>query len=277
MSLPPEAARALRLQYQQLLLWGLQIQQGRIEPRHARLLRSFALDRVRSCQAILGGAGLLPNQGRRDWGAFQDAERALVCFFDWAGRSQMPEHWDPLQTELYGNEKLGELAIVYFDASSLAAPKLTAYGYNGENASNSWSDGNGSVAGTPPGDLIKGTGDAAGFINSISAQDVNVPGTGVRRVMSFDIDATDLVAHAPLYPTTGVDWSGTGFGSLVGVWFHPVKSFSATYTGGKGGLNSLQLGSEGYLDGSNLLVPAPGAMALLGLGALVGGRRRRAM
>lgn len=30
MSLQPDIARALRLQYQQLLLWGIQIQQGRI-------------------------------------------------------------------------------------------------------------------------------------------------------------------------------------------------------------------------------------------------------
>lgn len=80
------------------------------------MLRGFALDRVRQCQAILAGAGLLPNQGRREWGAFQDAERALVGFFDWAGRSQMPEQWEPLQTELYGNEKLGELVIAQMEA-----------------------------------------------------------------------------------------------------------------------------------------------------------------
>ena len=108
MSIPQEVARDLRMHYLQLLLWGIQIQQGRLEPKHAHLLRSFALDHIRRCQSLLAGAGVLPHRNRREWEAFQDAERTLVGFFDWAGRGQMPEQWEPLQTELYGNEKVGD-------------------------------------------------------------------------------------------------------------------------------------------------------------------------
>lgn len=116
MSLPPSAARELRLQYQQILLRGLQIQQGKIEPHHARLLSGYVLERVRRCQAILAGAGVLPHQSQRQWDAFQDAERALVGFIDWAGRNQLPEQWEPIQTELYGNEKLGERVLSQMEA-----------------------------------------------------------------------------------------------------------------------------------------------------------------
>ncbi len=116
MSIPQEVARDLRLHYLQLLLWGIQIQQGRLEPKHAHLVRSFALDHIRRCQSLLAGAGVLPHRNRREWEAFQDAERTLVGFFDWAGRGQMPEQWEPLQTELYGNEKVGELVMAQMEA-----------------------------------------------------------------------------------------------------------------------------------------------------------------
>ena len=116
MSLPPSAARELRLQYHQILLLGIQIRQGSLEPRHARLLRGYALERVRRCQAILAGTGVLPHQDPRQWEAFQDAERALVGHVDWAGRNRMPEQWEPLQTELYGNEKLGERVMAQMEA-----------------------------------------------------------------------------------------------------------------------------------------------------------------
>lgn len=115
-ALPPTVSRGLRLHYNQIFLWGTLIKEGRIEPRHARLLRGSALECLRSCQGLLSTAGILPHQDRRRSEAFQDAERALVGFFDWAGRSQLPEQWDPLQTELYGNEKLGELVLAQMEA-----------------------------------------------------------------------------------------------------------------------------------------------------------------
>lgn len=126
MTLRPDSTRLLRLQYLELLLWGVQLLQGKIESRQARLLRAFALERVRRCQAILAEAGVQPHQNRHQWAAFQDAERALVGFIDWAGRSQMPEQWEPLQTELYQNEKLGELVLAQMDALD-ATPLPTDY------------------------------------------------------------------------------------------------------------------------------------------------------
>jgi hypothetical protein len=172
----------------------------------------------------------------------------------------------------------GELAIIYFDASTVgqagATPKMSVYGYNGANAANSFNDGNGDAPGTPPGDLIKGVNDTS-YILDASAADVNVPGTGLRRVMSFTIDASSIIAHAPLYPDATDPWYGTGFDTSLGVWFHPVKTFSASY-GASGGINSLLLGAQGYLDGEYFrTVPTPGAVALLGVGGMVATRRRR--
>lgn len=115
-ALPPPVSRDLRLHHNQIFLWGTLIREGRVEPRHARLLRGSALEGLRICQGLLSTAGILPQQDRRRSEAFQDAERALVGFFDWAGRSQLPEQWEPLQTELYGNERLGELVLAQMEA-----------------------------------------------------------------------------------------------------------------------------------------------------------------
>lgn len=167
----------------------------------------------------------------------------------------------------------GELAIMYFDASSFAAPKLTVYNYNGVNGPNSWADGNGSGPGTPPGDFIQSSTSESSWI--LSAKDVVIGGQ-TRRQMSFDIDATDIVNHTPLYPGSS-PWFGTGFDDKLGVWFHPVRSLSASYAA-DGRFNSVQFGQDGWLDGENFkttVIPAPGSAALLGLGGLALARRRR--
>jgi hypothetical protein len=173
----------------------------------------------------------------------------------------------------------GELAILYFDAATLSAPKLSVYGYNGQNASNSWQDGASDQAGNQPGDLIKGIYETSGFINSIIAENTTVGGTAMRH-MKFDINAADIVGHTPLYPETG-PWQGTGFDNHLGIWFHPVDVFTATYessSGGKRGkITGLTTQTEGWLDGQNFTsIPTPASVALLGLGGLVAMRRRRA-
>ena len=177
----------------------------------------------------------------------------------------------------------GELAIFYFDASRVfagtaATPTLTAYGYNGQNANNSWTDGNND--GVPDGgDLIKGAFET-GFISSISAGTQTIAGQTYRR-LRFDINATDLISHVPLFPVAGTTWKGTGFDQHLGIWFHPAQIFNASYEssggGHRGAITSLTTAQEGFLDGSNFttMIPAPGGVALLGLGGLSTLRRRR--
>ncbi len=175
----------------------------------------------------------------------------------------------------------GEFAIFYLDAARLydANPGnnnvyLTAYGYNGVNGPNSWQDGNPAVGGNQPGDLIKGINETA-WINSINVADI-----GSGREFTFSIDASDIIAHSPLYPDAVDPWYGTGFDDKLGVWFHPVRSLNLAYGGDRGGITSASFGQQGWLDGSNFdtgrNIPAPGAAALMGLGGLLLARRRRA-
>lgn len=164
----------------------------------------------------------------------------------------------------------GQYAIMYFDASTLSAPKLTVYGYNGKNAADSFSDGNGAAPGTPAGDLIKGINEG-GFIQSISASDA-----GGKRTFALTIDATSIIGHTPVYGSADTDWEGLGYDEKVGIWLHPVTAFNATYSGPRGALATLSLGGQGWLDGNYLrAVPTPGAGALALGGVVLAMRRRR--
>jgi hypothetical protein len=170
----------------------------------------------------------------------------------------------------------GEYAIFYFDGRSFSSPKLTVYGYNGENNGSSWSDGNGAATGAPVGDLIKGSSstEQSSFINSISAGDSG----GLRR-FSFDINASSIINRTPLYPAPdGSPWFGTGFGDNLGIWMHAFQDFDAVYssTGKKGLKSGTSFDKGGYLDGSFFrTVPAPGSGTLLALAGVLAARRRR--
>lgn len=175
----------------------------------------------------------------------------------------------------------GELAIIYFDASRVfagtaSAPTVTVYEYNGVNANTSWRDGNGDGT-TDGGDLIKGANET-GFINNVSAGTQTIAAQTYRR-LTFDINATDIITHTPLFPVAGTDWYGTGFDDHLGIWFHPAQIFNASYAaGGRGAVTALSTSLEGWLDGQNFTttrVPGPASAALLGLGGLMVARRRR--
>ena len=171
----------------------------------------------------------------------------------------------------------GEMALFYFDASNLSSPKLTTYVYNGVNGPNSWNDGNGDGAGSPVGDLIKGVLEMSSYVQSISVTDTGSGATAQRR-LSFSIDATAIINHTPLYPSTvGDPWFGTGFDNKLGIWMHPVRSFNATYDTGRGRITSLNLGTQGWLDGTNFdtQIPGPGTVALAAMGGILVARRRR--
>lgn len=143
----------------------------------------------------------------------------------------------------------GELAIFYFDATTLAAPRMSVYAFNGADAATSWSDGDPGTTGDQPGDLIKGVHETS-YINAIVAEDIMVMGQA-RRHLSFDIDASDIVSHVPLYPAAS-PWHGSGFDRALGLWLHGVGGFTASYEssggGNRGGITSLVTEHEGWLD-----------------------------
>ncbi|MBY0313778.1 MAG: hypothetical protein K2W85_17070 [Phycisphaerales bacterium] len=169
----------------------------------------------------------------------------------------------------------GEMAIFYFDARNLANPRMTVYGYNGQNGPNSWQDGNPVAGGNQIGDLIHGVNDEAYKLSALGAGDTMTPG-GERRTMSFDIDATAIINHVPLYPDAVDPWHGTGFRDKLGIWFHPVRGMSTTYNETSGRITAYSTGTQGWVDASFLnTVPTPGSAALLGLGGLLAARRRR--
>ena len=146
----------------------------------------------------------------------------------------------------------GELAIFYFDATTPASPVLTIYAYNGADASTSWSDGDPIAPGDQPSDLIKGIYESS-YINVLLAENTTVAGQP-RRHLRFDIDASSIMSHVPLYPAAS-PWFGSGFDLALGLWFHPAAGFTGAYEssggGNRGRITSLTTSGEGWLDGAN--------------------------
>jgi hypothetical protein len=171
----------------------------------------------------------------------------------------------------------GELALLYFDFSN-GSPRLNAMAYNGLNASNSWQDGNASVAGNQAADIIHG-------INDTSWYTASVVDAGGKRTFNLSMDATTINNHIPLYPGPGgaSEWTGVEFGSSLGLWLHTYDSLSTNYFA-NGALSQWSRGAEGWFDGSNfptVLVPLPqgvwAGMAGLAVVGFVSRRRKSAM
>ncbi|MFO0830780.1 MAG: hypothetical protein U0637_02940 [Phycisphaerales bacterium] len=172
----------------------------------------------------------------------------------------------------------GEQAIIYFDASSLASPKLTAYAYNGQSWATSYDDGNGSAWGSPAGDMIHSRNDLS-WINSASAADT----AGNTRTYTLNINASTINGHTPVYPgPNGAGaWDGVRFASNIGLWINSFDTVGSSY-GSSGQLNCWNTGCNDGLfaacDGSNfVVVPLPPAayagLAGLGLAGLAVRRR----
>ncbi|MDX9912692.1 MAG: hypothetical protein RBS39_12755 [Phycisphaerales bacterium] len=166
----------------------------------------------------------------------------------------------------------GELALVYFDGRNTASPTISIYGYNGENTQTSYRDGS-PAGGTQAPDRIMTTLVAGGPRYSPGIIANPVVDAGGKRTLSFSIDTTDLNNHMPLYPSMPNEWTGMQYGDEIGVWFHPVRNLSASYSDG---FLSNWGGTQGWLDGEHFTTtPAPGATGLLAMGGLVATRRRR--
>jgi len=164
----------------------------------------------------------------------------------------------------------GELALMYFDARTLNAPVLTIYNYNGENGGSSYFDGSPASGTQTPGRI-------ASTLNGFAAT-MTAANAGSGRVFSISFDASVVNSYVPQFPgPDGIEeWTGVEFGSKFGIWFHSFRNLSASY-GSNGFLNNWG-GTQGWVDVANIdttKVPAPGAIALAGLGGLVATRRRR--
>jgi len=168
----------------------------------------------------------------------------------------------------------GELALIYFDATT-TSPTVSIYAYNGLNSQTSYKDG-APLNGTQTPDPII-LNDGTGRHPSIIEASVEDTPQG-KRVMTLEMDASFVNAHTPMHP--GPDgygeWDGIRFARALGLWMHPIKDLDSSYN--EDGSLAHWSGTQGWFDGTNFTtttVPAPGALALLGLGGAMIARRRR--
>jgi hypothetical protein len=164
----------------------------------------------------------------------------------------------------------GELALIYFDATDTSELKASVYAYNGLNGDNSWQDGTARPGVQTP-DFI------GALVNGVNATMART-NVGSGRTLSLSFDASFIQNHLPLDPIDRArnEWTGVAFGQQYGIWFHPVAGLESE-TDSQGRLLEWEFDKQGYLDGFNFsTIPTPGAAAVLALGGLVAGRRRRA-
>jgi hypothetical protein len=134
---------------------------------------------------------------------------------------------------------------------------VSIYRYNGANDASSYIN---------PADLLATTRAAGQTTITASASE-----SAGSRTFNLMVNAATINA---LFPGQVPDWKGIKFGQEIGFWFHPVSNMLTSYSG-----NNLTFfgGSPiGWYDGRNVLVPAPGAAALMGIAGLLVARRRRA-
>lgn len=130
-----------------------------------------------------------------------------------------------------------ESAMLFFDATNSATPRLTAYAYNGNNAGDSWKTGD--FGGSQPPDKILSSITNTSWINSLRVDDQ--PGV---RTFTIDVSAGIINAHIPLYPS--LRWFGLKFDNSIGIWAHPVANMVTEY--GNDGFLTRRTGNDGYVD-----------------------------
>lgn len=152
-----------------------------------------------------------------------------------------------------------EFAIFYLDA---VKNKLTAYAYNGENNSNSFSS-----------NPLLGSWDNA----------LKIVDNGNQRSIGFSVDVAGINARKDIDPM----WKGVKFDKNVGIWFHAAKNVNAQYNA-NGSLKSFS-STAGWFDTGSLAttsmtstkeVPEPitgtiAAVSALGMGSTLKKRMRK--
>lgn len=169
----------------------------------------------------------------------------------------------------------GELALLYVDVSNIAAPKVTAYAYNGVNGDNSHFDGSNAAGIQAPSKIASSI---ATDPSKLLDADVTVTDASGGRTIDLVLDTSIIQSYVPQYPGN-TPWTGLAIGPAFGIWWHPVSGLQTNY-GADGFLGQNDAdwtyGAQGWFDAAHLpVVPTPGAAALLALAGLSAGRRRR--
>jgi len=168
----------------------------------------------------------------------------------------------------------GQNAVLFLDFTDTGNVKANVYEYNASNnAPSSIYDGTAHIAGdqAPEKILSSMSGDTSWFGGA------TVDDTGGTRTISFSLNTLMINSFASAYEGRygPVDWHGMGYTDTVGVWMHGYSGLTTGY-GADGYLDTWDAQLEGFFDGVDIITtPTPGAATLLGLGALVGVRRRR--
>lgn len=169
-----------------------------------------------------------------------------------AGTQASDGFWLVLSSGPNPKGTVDQLAIFYGDAD---AGRLTAYEYNGQNNASSYNN---------PGN----------FLGSFALNYSHNAGVGT---FNFGIDVTDLNDYTK-HSNLSSNWEGAQFGEQIGIWFHPSLNTSFQYNN-LGGIESFSAGKAGWHDSANQTtvtkVSEPPAIALLGLGLIALGLRRK--
>jgi hypothetical protein len=107
----------------------------------------------------------------------------------------------------------GELALLYFDGTGAGAPKVTAYGYNGENGFSSYYDGS-QAAGTQTPDRIASSIANPSFLKRYD----NSTDASGNKTVGFTIDKSVINSYVP-QNSGSAPWQGINFSDKVGIWF----------------------------------------------------------
>lgn len=143
-----------------------------------------------------------------------------------------------------GNPKghSGEMAMFYYDASG-TEPVVSVFAYNGIGL-NGYQDGSSQAGIQAPDKIATSIGADSPFTSVNFIKDANG-----NTIMSFSVDATDIVNHVPNYPTAA-EWTGASFSDNVGLWLHPVSGLETSYDA-EGYVTEWGFQGRSYYDSSN--------------------------